>query len=94
MNFPGNDHEPPRSGPTIAVHIERVYKQCLQDVDTQYLRQLFRRRRAVALGQKVNGGDISAGPSGVAALQGLSDIKDLMALSEIISYAALSVPEL
>ena len=94
VNFPGNDHEPARSGPAIAVHIERVYKQCLQDFDTQYLRQLFHHRRAIALGQKVNGGDMSAGPSGVAAPQGLSDIKDPKALSEIISYAALSVPEL
>ena len=37
---------------------------------------------------------MSAGTSGVAAPQGLSDIKHPKALSEIIRYAVLSVPEL
>lgn len=37
---------------------------------------------------------MSVGPSGLAVTQGLSDIKVPQALSEIISYAALLVPEL
>ncbi|EJF66370.1 hypothetical protein DICSQDRAFT_49630 [Dichomitus squalens LYAD-421 SS1] len=92
VNFPGNSHEPTKSGPGIAMHIEQVYKPCLQDFDSLYLRQLFHQRRLMIL--RVNGGDMSAGPSGATAPQGLSDIKDPRALSEIISYVALSAPEL
>ncbi|TBU43226.1 hypothetical protein BD309DRAFT_980789 [Dichomitus squalens] len=94
VNFPAYGHEPARSGPGIAVHIERAYKQCLQDFDSLYLCHLFQWRRLRTLEQKVNGGDMSAGPSGPADPKGLSDIKDPKALNEIISYAALSAPEL
>ncbi|TBU22240.1 hypothetical protein BD311DRAFT_676498 [Dichomitus squalens] len=94
VNFPGNGHEPARSGPAIAVHIEQVYKRCLQYFDSQYLCHLFHNRRLSTLEQKVNGGDMSAGPSGPADPQGLSNMKDPKALGETISYAELSAPEL
>ena len=92
VNFPGDAREPAKSGPVVAIHLERVYKQCLQEFDSQYLRQVIHHRKMMVLGQqKANGGE-SGGPS--MGPQGLSDIKDPKAISEIINYANSSVQEL
>ncbi|KAI1797459.1 hypothetical protein LXA43DRAFT_416437 [Ganoderma leucocontextum] len=95
VNFPGDGrNEPAKSGPGVAVHLERVYKQCLQEFDAQYLRQVFHHRKMMVLGQaKANGAENASGGLGMPP-QGLSDIKDPKALSEIINYANLSVQEL
>ena len=71
-------------------HARGPNTQCFLDFNTQGLRRLFYHGRAIALGQEVNGGDMSAGHSDVAAPQGLSDIKDPKAPSENNSYVALS----
>lgn len=94
VHFPGDAREPAKSGPGVAVHLERVYRQCLQEFDSQYLRQLIYHRRMLFLGQaKANGAENASGVHGMAP-QGLSDIKDPKAISEIINYANLSVQEL
>ena len=95
VHFPANGAEPAKSGPGVAVHLERVYRQCLQEFDSQYLRQLVHHRKMMVLGQqsKANGAEGLSGVPGMSP-QGLSDIKDPKAINEIINYANLSVQEL
>ncbi|PIL29872.1 hypothetical protein GSI_08079 [Ganoderma sinense ZZ0214-1] len=92
VNFPGDAREPAKSGPVVAVHLERVYKQCLHEFDSQYLRQLIHHRKMLGLGQQKPNGMENGGL--ITAPQGLSDLKDPKVISEIMSYANLSVQEM
>ena len=94
VNVNGNDLEPARSRPNVAIDIERVYMQCLWEFDREYLRQLFHHRRRIALMRQAIDGDTVGGPSGATAPGSLSDIRDPQEPNELIHWAALPVSEL
>ncbi|KAM5538566.1 hypothetical protein V8D89_007899 [Ganoderma adspersum] len=79
--IPGDAGEPARSRPGAAVHVEHVYKQCLQGFDSE-----------MVLGQQTATGAESGGSS--MGPQGFSGIKDPKAISEIINYTNLSIQDL
>ncbi|PIL29799.1 transcription factor [Ganoderma sinense ZZ0214-1] len=91
VNFSGDAHEPAKSGPVVAVHLESVYKQCLHEFDSQYLQYIHHQKMLVLGQQQVN--DVKNGGSGMAP-QGLDNLKDPKVISEIMNYPNLSVQEL
>lgn len=92
ISFPGDARELAKSGPVVAVHLERVYKQCLQEFDSQYLRQVIHHRKMMVLGQLKASGVESGSPT--MGPQDLRDINDAKAISEMINYANSFIQEL
>ena len=92
VNFPDDAREPAKSSPVVAVHLEHVYRQCLQEFDSQYLRQVIHHRKMMILQQqRVNGTD-NRGPS--VAPPAPSDTEDVNAIGQIIdNFANLSVEQ-
>ena len=92
VNFPDDAREPAKSSPVVAVHLEHVYRQCLQEFDSQYLRQVIHHRKMMILRQQQANGTENRGPS--VAPPGPSDTEDLDAIGQIIdNFANLSVEQ-
>lgn len=92
VHFPGNESEPSRAGPALALHLEQIYKEFLHDFDAAYIRQLMIHRRQTYI-QQAQQAQKAAENRGQLP-QVLTDIKDPKLLQELPLMANLSVHEM
>ncbi|KAF9234618.1 hypothetical protein BU15DRAFT_52406 [Melanogaster broomeanus] len=76
IQFPGNDSEPPRSGPVIAQHLQHTYKEYLQHFENAYVmtvksrgptppQQQMQHMNSMPSGGNAKGGMLPGNPAGM-----------------------------